>query len=622
MARVSQKTLNWLHRVLSNAEYGPDQAYKDPSRTYNDVANLLFQHPDFTPQTDVYTYENGTPALLLHISGTLPVTFRGAIYRFPLTIWVPKAYPHEPPMMYVTPTQDMLVRPGQHVSGEGRVYHHYLAHWADAWDRSTIVDFLYILRDIFAKEPPVISKQQQNISHMAPPPKLAPPIVPPLPRELIEPASAVPWPSIRNPPLPQLPPKPAQMVTDPRQRGPFLPAHSQPSPLAPFPNDIRHQRTVSNAQIQSPHIVRSPQQRSNSLRQFTPPTQMGPQPPELPLKQGFQQGGYRPQFTGPVSPNTVKAHPPIQPVAPVSRIPPFQPRPLPRSRYPQGPYVPPLPHPGPQALPQPGPQPLAHPRPIQAPSHGPVQFPHPSHQPLQPVPVKIQTGALDLLASPFELELPSISMSQIAPPIPPNPEKDALLRTLSKTLTQTLQANVAQIKFSLHPLQSQSKALKAAISTLEAEISFLNYFRTTIQSNTAILQQSLRCADAVIADAKARLSTKPPAHATIGAKPPSLSDTAAATAVTVTEYQRPTGLPAVDDVLVAPTVVGKQVYDLVADERGIQRAIYVLQAALVKGRVSVDTWVRLTRGLAREAFLKRALLKKAGKGMGLVVEEG
>ena len=38
--------------------------------------------------------------------------------------------------MYVTPTEQMVVRPGQHVSGDGRVYHHYLARWGDAWDVS------------------------------------------------------------------------------------------------------------------------------------------------------------------------------------------------------------------------------------------------------------------------------------------------------------------------------------------------------------------------------------------------------------------------------------------------------------------------------------------------------
>ena len=39
-------------------------------------------------------------------------------------------------MVYVTPTQDMVVRAGQHVTLEGRVYHHYLAHWMEAWDVS------------------------------------------------------------------------------------------------------------------------------------------------------------------------------------------------------------------------------------------------------------------------------------------------------------------------------------------------------------------------------------------------------------------------------------------------------------------------------------------------------
>lgn len=63
--------------------------------------------------------------------------------------------------------------------------------------------------------------------------------------------------------------------------------------------------------------------------------------------------------------------------------------------------------------------------------------------------------------------------------------------------------------------------------------------------------------------------------------------------------------------------MGKQLYDLVAEERGIQQALYALQAALVKGVIGVDTWSRHTRGLAREAFLKRALIRKIGKGMGL-----
>lgn len=50
---------------------------------------------------------------------------------FPISIWVPQEYPRVPPMAYVTPTANMLVRVGQYVSGEGRIYHPYLAGWKE-----------------------------------------------------------------------------------------------------------------------------------------------------------------------------------------------------------------------------------------------------------------------------------------------------------------------------------------------------------------------------------------------------------------------------------------------------------------------------------------------------------
>lgn len=172
-----------------------------------------------------------------------------------------------------------------------------------------------------------------------------------------------------------------------------------------------------------------------------------------------------------------------------------------------------------------------------------------------------------------------------------------LLQTLSRTLTQTLHTNIEQANSRIEPLNSQSKALHDAIATLRAEIAAVNAFHANIQTNTQILQQSLHRADGVIADAKSRISSSSASSSS----------------------QQPAGLPAIDEVLVAPTVVGKQIYDLVTDERGIQRAIYALQSALVRGRVGVDVWAKSTRNLAREAFLKKALIRKASKGMGLAV---
>jgi ESCRT-I complex subunit TSG101 len=79
-------------------------------------------------------FPSGVSALLLHLSGTLPVNFRGNTYRFPMSIWVPHAYPREPPLVYVTPTDTIAVRPGQHVDPQGQVYHPYLVRWGEFWD--------------------------------------------------------------------------------------------------------------------------------------------------------------------------------------------------------------------------------------------------------------------------------------------------------------------------------------------------------------------------------------------------------------------------------------------------------------------------------------------------------
>ncbi len=45
-------------------------------------------------------------------------------------------------MVYVRPTPGMVVRAGQHVSGEGRVYHPYLAQWGGVWDVSRMSDVI------------------------------------------------------------------------------------------------------------------------------------------------------------------------------------------------------------------------------------------------------------------------------------------------------------------------------------------------------------------------------------------------------------------------------------------------------------------------------------------------
>lgn len=109
----------------------------------------------------------------------------------------------------------------------------------------------------------------------------------------------------------------------------------------------------------------------------------------------------------------------------------------------------------------------------------------------------------------------------------------------------------------------------------------MNDLEALLSSNENILHQAMRDADKVLEDAKRRT------------------------------------VPNVDEVLVAPTVVAGQLYQSVAEEKAIEESRGVLGKALDKGRIGGGVWAKQTRSLAREEFLKKALIKKISRGMGL-----
>ena len=110
------------------------------------------------------------------------------------------------------------------------------------------------------------------------------------------------------------------------------------------------------------------------------------------------------------------------------------------------------------------------------------------------------------------------------------------------------------------PLRAQQVALQNAYSRLQAELGELQQLDAALASNEQVLKAAMIEADRVMEDARRRK------------------------------------VPDVDDVLVAPTVVGGQLYTLAAEERGISDALFVLGRALDKGRVSTDVFVKVSRG--------------------------
>jgi len=53
-------------------------------------------------------------------------------------------------------------------------------------------------------------------------------------------------------------------------------------------------------------------------------------------------------------------------------------------------------------------------------------------------------------------------------------------------------------------------------------------------------------------------------------------------------------VPDIDDVLVAPTVVGGQLYTLAAEERGLKEGLFVLGRGLDRGRVGAEVFVKVS----------------------------
>jgi len=162
-----------------------------------------------------------------------------------------------------------------------------------------------------------------------------------------------------------------------------------------------------------------------------------------------------------------------------------------------------------------------------------------------------------------------------------NPERDALLHALSQTLQNHLNTTLHQSNDRLSSLSAQHTALLNAQSQLSSEISALNSLTNLLSTNESALHATITTADEQIESLKMREA------------------------------------PNIDEVLVAPTVVAEQLYRLVAEEKGIGEAMFVLGRALDRGRVGGEVFVRCLRQLARERFLKKVVIGKVARGMGL-----
>ncbi|KNZ74236.1 Tumor susceptibility gene 101 protein [Termitomyces sp. J132] len=161
MSSAQSLTQKWLRH---NA-----QPYPNPDRVYADIDLLLQRYSTLRPKSDVYTFDDGRTQLLLCVHGLLPISFRGASYNIPVAIWLAREYPKQPPIAYVVPTNDMLVKPGKHLDVSGRCNIEYIQHWERKSEGCNLSALVEAMQVQFSEEPPVYAKPPQTVGPTTPP---------------------------------------------------------------------------------------------------------------------------------------------------------------------------------------------------------------------------------------------------------------------------------------------------------------------------------------------------------------------------------------------------------------------------------------------------------------------
>lgn len=200
MSQILPKVANWVYNVLQ-------PLYVHKEITYTHIYQFLQQFLNgkqlrFRIRTSIYTSSTGQPSLLVNLFGTV---FVSEELRVPVEIWIPLGYPFvspsgddSVPVVYVKPDTESgwLVKRGNHIDSQGKVYHPYLSQWfgecfahdPTAPTRFNLVGLVSVLASTFSKEVPIYNRTA---------------IREPVPMSMEEQA-------------PQLPPKPPRVAYNPQ----------------------------------------------------------------------------------------------------------------------------------------------------------------------------------------------------------------------------------------------------------------------------------------------------------------------------------------------------------------------------------------------------------------------
>ncbi|EMS66562.1 Protein ELC-like protein [Triticum urartu] len=141
----------------------------------NHLVALADAFPSLHPKAALFTHNDGRAAHLLQADGTVPIHHAGATYNLPAVIWLPETYPRSPPLVFLSPTRDMLIKPHHPlVDRSGLVANApYLRSWV--FPSSNLLDLVRSLSHLFGLDPPLFTRSVAAPSPTPPPAHPAPP---------------------------------------------------------------------------------------------------------------------------------------------------------------------------------------------------------------------------------------------------------------------------------------------------------------------------------------------------------------------------------------------------------------------------------------------------------------
>ncbi|KAL4622696.1 ubiquitin-conjugating enzyme E2 variant 3-like [Arapaima gigas] len=145
-------TLEPIKRILAK--------YKFRDLAIEELQKLHKKHNAMKPTVDTYTFTDSSQKDLLKIIGTIPVQYQGHSYNLPILMWLLDSFPFTPPICFLRPTSNMVIREGRHVDAKGRIHLLALHNWD--YPKSTMNNLLVEMIAKFEEDPPLGSKPQAD----------------------------------------------------------------------------------------------------------------------------------------------------------------------------------------------------------------------------------------------------------------------------------------------------------------------------------------------------------------------------------------------------------------------------------------------------------------------------